>query len=193
MNEIISNDLLQPLNASVLAEAEFNIEKYRLIGTQDIAHLKKMALKSPQNRYRLCLHPDHNDPTQEMIICLKGFSYFHPHFHPANHSESYHMIEGKLDVYLLDEKGELIDKVRLGAPNSIDAESRSFMYRLSDSMYHLTIPRSEWTIYHEVFTGPWSKTEAVHYAPFAPSNNEWKKVQAFVHQITGLTIEELIK
>jgi cupin fold WbuC family metalloprotein len=193
MNENASNDSLQHPNTSVSVEAEFNMEKYRSVGTQEIVHLKKMALKSPQNRYRLCLHPDHKDPTQEMIICLKGFSYFHPHLHPDNRSESYHMIEGKLDIYLLDEKGALIDTVLLGAPNTVDSESRSLMYRLSNSIYHLTIPRSEWTIYHEVFTGPWSVTEAVHYAPFAPSNNEWGKVQAFVHQITGLTIEELIK
>ena len=175
------------------SEAEFNIDAYRTVGKRDIAHFKTMAIKSPRNRYRLCLHSDHSHLTQEMIVCLKGFSYFHPHLHPANRSESYHMIEGMLDVYLLDETGALIDTIKLGAPNTIGTESRSFMYRLSKPIYHLTIPRSEWTVYHEILTGPFNKDTTVHYASFAPSEDETEATQRFVKKVTGFTIEELIQ
>ena len=176
-------------------EAEFNSQDYRSVGIQNIAHFKEMALKSPRNRYRLCLHWDHDHLTQEMIICLKGFTYFQPHLHPANRSESYHMIEGRADIYLFDEKGEIIDIVRLGAPGTIgeDKVSRSFMYRLSKPIYHLVIPRSEWTIYHEVLTGPWSKNEVVQYAPFAPPENDRDCILKFIKQVTGLTLDGLIK
>lgn len=174
-------------------EAEFNSEPIRAVGSLYIDHLKAMAHKSPRNRYRLCLHYDQAHLTQEMIICLNGFNYFQPHLHPGNRSESYHMIEGLMDVYLLDEKGKLIDTVRLAAPGTVGAESRPFMYRLSAPIYHLVIPRSEWTIYHEVLTGPWSKDTVVSYAPFAPSENNVEEVGNFVYQITGHTVEELLK
>jgi len=174
-------------------EAEFDINEYRSVGRQDVAYLKEMALKSPRNRYRLCLHSDQNHLTQEMIICLKDFSYFHPHYHPANRSESYHMIEGMLDIYLLDETGALIDTIKLGAPDTIGTESRSFMYRLSKPIYHLTVPRSEWTVYHEILTGPFNKDTTVHYASFAPSEDETEATQRFVKKVTGFTIEELIQ
>lgn len=172
-------------------EAEFNSESIRSVGSQDIEHLKMMALKSPRNRYRLCLHHDQTHLTQEMVICLKGFNYFPPHLHPGNRSESYHMIEGLMDIYLFDEMGGLIDTVKLAAPGADGAGSRCLMYRLSAPIYHLTIPRSDWTIYHEVLTGPWSRDAVVCYAPFAPSEDEGEAVRGFVNQVTGHTIEEL--
>jgi cupin fold WbuC family metalloprotein len=179
---------------SGLSEAEFNLEEYRSVGKRDVAYLKNMALASPRNRYRLCLHSDQNCPTQEMIICLKGFCYFQPHLHPGNRSESYHIIEGLLDVYLLSEMGEVIETIRLGAPGTAAAgsEDRALMYRLSAPIYHLLISRSEWLIYHEVTTGPWN-SEAIRYAPFAPSEDKWEDVNKLVHRVTDLTIEELIK
>ena len=193
MSENVSLESLQQNVAVGSSEAEFNSKAYRSVGKQDIAHFKRMALKSPRNRYRLCLHSDQTHQTQEMIICLKGFNYFHPHFHPGNRSESYHMIEGLLNVYLLDEKGGLIETIRLGAPGTAEVESgsRDFMYRLYAPIYHLMIPRSEWIVYHEITTGPWND-EAVYYAPFAPVGDEREDVKKFVHQVTGLTIEELI-
>ena len=177
------------------SEAEFNLADYRPIGTREIGQLKSAALKSPRNRYRFCLHSEHAHLTQEMVICLKGFNYFQPHLHPGNRSESYHMIEGWMDVYLFDGIGRHIDTVKLGAPSVAGdrEEARDFMYRLSAPIYHLMIPRSDWTIYHEVLTGPWNEETVVEYAPFAPSESELGEVERYVNQVTGLTIEELIK
>jgi cupin fold WbuC family metalloprotein len=176
-------------------EAEFNTSAYRSVGARDIGYFKSMALQSPRNRYRLCLHTDHNHLTQEMVICLKGFNYFPPHLHPGNRSESYHMIEGQMDVYLLDAAGGLIDIVKLGAPtaNGVKGEPRDYMYRLSEPIYHLMIPRSEWTIYHEVLTGPWSKDSVVCYAPFAPSEDDVEEVEEYIREITGRATDILTK
>jgi cupin fold WbuC family metalloprotein len=177
------------------AEAEFNTEAYRLVGQQDITYLKKKTLKSKRKRYRLCLHSDHDHLTQEMIICLNGFSYFQPHRHPGNRSESYHLIEGLLDVYLFSENGKHIDTVKLAAPGAnqvYENNSRAIMYRLSEPLFHLTIPRSEWTIYHEILTGPFDKEIAVQYGDFAPTEKDTAGVQQYLCQITGLSLEELL-
>ena len=177
------------------SEAEFNTDAYRSIGASDIDHFKSMVLKSPRGRYRLCLHTDHTHPTQEMIICLKGFNYFQPHLHPGNRSESYHMIEGRMDIYLFNDEGGLMDIVKLGAPDIVGAENepRDLMYRLSEPIYHLMIPRSEWTIYHEVLTGPWSKDGVVRYAPFAPAEGAVDEVEIYIREVTGLATDALSK
>lgn len=172
-------------------EADFNNEAVRSVEKQDIERLKAQASASLRNRYRLCLHHDVSHQTQEMIICLKGFTYFQPHRHPGNRSESYHMVEGLLDVHLFDEKGCLVETVRLAAPGALDAASRPFMYRLSSPIYHFVVPRSEWTIYHEVLTGPWDKDSVVQYAPFAPQEDDVDKVHTFVQQVTGMSIQSL--
>ena len=65
------------------------------------------------------------------------------------------------------------------------------MYRLSAPLYTLVIPRSEWTIYHEVFTGPWSKDGANKYASFAPKENDIEGIKEYIFKITGSTIEDL--
>ena len=145
-------------------EAEFNQKSIKVISHKQIEYLKQKTLESKRNRYRLCLHSDVDHLTQEMIICLKGNNYFRTHKHPINYSESYFILEG-IDIYLFDDTGNFIEKVKL------DSHGGSFYYRLSDPIYHLVIPRSEWTIYHEVATGPFNKKTSIQYADFAPKEN----------------------
>ena len=152
-------------------EAEFNQLPAKSVGKIDIQNLKGMADKSLRKRYRICLHNSTDHPTQEMIICLKYFNYLRPHRHPSRVSESYHLIEGALDVYLFNEKGQVKEIFKLAAPDFINEENRSRLYRLSNSIFHLVVPRTKWTIYHEVATGPFNKEKSVEYAKFAPSED----------------------
>ena len=92
-------------------ESEFNNKNILSIGNKEIQYLKKKSILSPKNRYRICLHNNTNHLTQEMVICINGFSYIRPHKHPKNISESYHLIEGALDVYILDNSGKIINSV----------------------------------------------------------------------------------
>jgi cupin fold WbuC family metalloprotein len=153
-------------------EAEFNNEDYKSISKIDIDYLKKKADSSVRGRYRLCLHDSISHLTQEMMICLKKYSYFQPHKHPINYSESYHLIEGEIDVYLMDNNGIIFDEIKLSEKNS--KYPNNFYYRLSSPIYHLVVPRSEWVIYHEVSTGPFIKKNNVIYAGFAPEESSSK-------------------
>jgi cupin fold WbuC family metalloprotein len=190
-----ARDQMSPSGALMdTPEAEFNARDYRPINSRDINHLKEMAEQSPRKRYRFCLHSSHEHFTQEMIICLHGFNYFQPHRHPIQRSESYHMIEGEMDVYLFNDTGECLDTIKLSASRKRSKEEDIyFMYRLSAPLYHLMIPRSEWTIYHEVLTGPWDRETVVEYAPFAPSEKDAGEIGKYIYRITGSTVEELTK
>ena len=152
-------------------ESEFNNKDILSIGSKEIRYLKKKCIFSPKNRYRICLHNSTSHLTQEMIICINGFSYIRPHRHPRNISESYHLIEGALNVYILDNNGRVIDLIKLRANNYGSNKDQAYMYRLSGPLFHFTVPVSKWTIYHEVTTGPFTKRKSVEYAKFSPDEN----------------------
>ncbi len=165
-------------------EAEFNDKDFKSIGSEDIDYLKQKASKSKRGRYRLCLHKNTDHKTQEMFICLKRKSYFQPHKHPVDYSESYYMIEGMIDVYLMDNDGLIFEKIRLN--DNKNFKSKNFYYRLSSSIYHFVVPRSEWAIYHEVSSGPFIKSKNVLYGNFAPSENtSFESIKTYVNNILG--------
>ena len=82
----------------------------RLSGT-DIASLKHQALANTRRRIRICTHPDRSDRLHEMLIVHTRGTYVRPHKH-LNKSESVHIIEGEVDVVVLDEAGGVRDVVR---------------------------------------------------------------------------------
>lgn len=136
--------------------AENDIE---IVSLTRIQHLKSLADMSPKRRARLLLHADHSSPVQEMIIAAHESSYVRPHRHAPDRSESYHVIEGELEVRIFKENGEI--------DNIFWLTSKVPFYRVRGGWYHEPKPATEWVIYHEVFTGPFDKDRDVQYAPWA--------------------------
>ncbi|KZN70567.1 WbuC family cupin fold metalloprotein [Pseudoalteromonas luteoviolacea] len=145
-------------------------------------NLKQMAVASEIGRYRYCLHKDHTASIQEMIICLYGDNYFAPHRHPEGVVESYHMIEGEMDVYTFNDNGQIVGCTRLSALNLATVDS-AFFHKVTTPIYHTVVPRSQFVLYHEVLTGPWLPDYTSQIAPFAPENSDLKAVQQFIESL----------
>tara|TARA_B100001063_G_C16717084_1_gene531337 strand:- start:874 stop:1368 length:495 start_codon:yes stop_codon:yes gene_type:complete len=143
----------------------------------DLNELKSLAAK--HQRYRFCLHENESSAIQEMIICLKGQNYFNPHRHPEGVVESYHMIEGSMDVFYFNDLGDIIGKTRLSALNGGNTEDH-FFHKISAPIYHTVFTRTDWAIYHEVVTGPWSDSTS-EVASFAPQDKQ--NINAFMKQL----------
>lgn len=135
------------------------------IDRSDIATLKAMAKANARRRVRLCAHPGTEDALHEMLIVHARGNYVPPHRHPGK-SESYHVIEGELDVLVFDDAGTVIDVVGLGAPDG----AKPFYYRLSAPRFHTVIPRTDWVVFHEITNGPFRREETI-FAPWAPGEN----------------------
>ena len=150
------------------AGAKFYKKPIIIIGKSDIKKLKKWTANSSKKRYRICLHNNKSHLTQEMLICTKGYSYIRPHKHPKNVSESYHVLEGALRIYILNNNAKILKIINLSSPNEKKYKSKNFIYRVSSPLYHLTVPLTKWTVYHEVTTGPFLKNKMVKYADFSP-------------------------
>jgi len=145
----------------VASEILLNQEDILVVTPELVVELKRRALASPRRRARLCMHHSTGHLTQEMLIVFHRDSSMPPHRHPQGKSESYHLLEGCLRVFLFTDDGRVFRVLDLEA-------GKSFLYRLAAPHWHMPVPLSEWVVYHEVYTGPFVKTADVEFAPWAP-------------------------
>lgn len=133
---------------------------------EDILFLKTQAAKNKRKRVRLCAHKKNDDLLHEMIIVHFQNTYVPPHKH-TNKSESFHVIEGALTVFLFDDNGKVSNTIKMGEVGS----GRVFYYRLSSSLYHSILLESKIVVFHEVTNGPFDKRDMV-IAPWAPLESD---------------------
>ncbi len=136
------------------------------ISRAEIAFLKELVLDSPSKRVRICAHKSADSLLHEMLIVIGKNSYIRPHKH-SNKSESFHLIEGKMDVIIFDAHGEIARVIPMGTSSTNDV----FFYRLSVDQFHTIVIHSDIVVFHEVTNGPFNIKDTI-FAPFAPVDSE---------------------
>ena len=139
-----------------------------------IAFLKKRASSSLRRRARLCAHEKPTDSVHEMIIALRKGAYIAPHKH-RNKAESFHVLEGRLDVVVFNDEGKIQDVVQMGDY----ASGLPFFYRRRDGAIHTVVVRSPFVIFHETTNGPFVKLRSTIPAPWAADESNPRNVRAF--------------
>jgi len=119
------------------------------------------------------------------VIVISAESYIHPHRHVGK-SESFHIVEGEVDVAVFDDNGNLSEVIQLGAP----ASGRCFYYRLSESAFHTLLIRSDYLIVHEVTNGPFDRDRTV-LATFAPTEDRVAEAQAYMQRVSAQVARHL--
>jgi cupin fold WbuC family metalloprotein len=145
-------------------EVLYTDQKTTCVDRQFLETLITRAAATKRKRIRLCVHSNPDDNLHEMLIVHHRDTYVPPHAH-KNKSESFHMIQGALDIVLFNEDGT----PKIAIPLSTDADDYLY-YRLSDATFHTVIPRSEWVIFHETTNGPFKREETL-FAHYAPNNS----------------------
>lgn len=138
-------------------------ERVVRIAAADLDEIRTRTLRSARRRARLCAHPDPADPLHEMIICLARGTYIRPHRHPGK-SESFHMIEGELEVVLFENDGAIREVIRMGPYSS----GAVFFYRLAEPCFHTVLVRSPHVLFHETTNGPFDPADT-EFAPWSPA------------------------
>ena len=136
----------------------------------DIEGLKRKAKLNPRKRIRICVHKDVKENIHEMLIVHGKSCYVHPHNHIGK-TESFHIIEGLVDIIIFHENGEINKTISMGDY----ASGRKFFYRLPPSHFHTLIIRSEVLVFHEITNGPFNPDDTV-WADWAPAETEEYKV-----------------
>ena len=153
------------------------------IESSDIKELKQKARQNPRKRIRICVHKDLKDSIHEMLIVHEKSCYVHPHKHIGK-TESFHIIEGTVDIILFDEGGQINEIIPMGDY----ASGRKFFYRLPPSRYHTLIIQSYVLVFHEITNGPF-KLEDTVWASWAPLETDVDEVSRYMKLITNY-IEE---
>ena len=146
-------------------EILYTMDTITRVDARDVEVLKSMAAANPRKRVRLCAHPNPDDLLHEMIIVLCGASYIPPHKEQTK-SESFHLIEGVMDVLVYNDDGSLREVIPLAAPGS----ERPFYYRLPVNLFHTVLPVSDVVVFHEITNGPFHPGGA-EFADWAPGND----------------------
>jgi len=154
-------------------------------GDEEISFLKRQAQMNLRKRARICAHKTNEDALHEMVIAISAASYIHPHRHLGK-SESFHIVEGEVDVAVFDDGGEIVDVIQLGA----SASGRCFYYRLSESRFHTLLIRTDVLVVHEVTNGPFARDRTL-LAPFAPSEEQADKVRAYLARVSDQVARHL--
>ena len=131
-----------------------------------VSFLKKKALLNERKRVRLCAHSDTGDSVHEMVIVHARHNYVPPHKHLAK-SESFHLIEGRLQVVIFHDDGRIREVIQMGD----SASGEIFYFRLSESCFHTVIPLTDWVVFHETTKGPFLREETI-YPSWAPDDDD---------------------
>ena len=148
------------------------------VGSPEIEFLKERAEQNERKRARLCAHTCTDDKLHEMVIVLKKEAYIRPHKH-LNKTESFHIIEGMVDVVIFDEDGRIVDVVEMGDYST----ARNLYYRLSDPYYHTVLIRSDFLVFHETTDGPFDRSKSI-FAPWAPEETDYTAGREYTMRLT---------
>jgi len=161
----------------IYKEVLYSKEEITRVNFRDIKKLKFLALKNESKKIRLCTHKNIKDNLQEMLIIHPKDCYVWPHKH-INKNESFHIIEGLVDIILFDNFGKVIDFIEMGDSKS----GRNFYYRLPQSKYHTLIIKSKLLVFHEITKGPFKKKDTI-WAPWAPDEKNKTQVKNYLNQL----------
>ena len=160
-------------------EVYYTTSAITTVTAEDIAFVKARAAENPRRRARLCAHPDATDPLHEMLIVHMRDIYVQPHKHLGK-SESFHMIEGRLKIFLFDDEGRRTGVIEMSEPGG----GAALFYRLGSSTFHSVYAQTDVIVFHEVTNGPFNPRETV-WAPWAPDEFDLPGQAAFMASLAA--------
>ena len=118
--------------------------------------IKKLKDEVNVSTIRLCLHESKESSVHEMIIfhSVDGEHTCHKHL---TLSESYHIIEGELEVYKYDDDFKVLEV------STLSSNDKDFLLfeKIPANIWHLTLPKSKLVIFKETRGGPFNPLDTI--------------------------------
>jgi cupin fold WbuC family metalloprotein len=167
------------------AEVLYAADAIVTVDAAAIEALKRDAGRNPRRRIRLCAHPGVDDRLHEMLIVHSRECYVRPHKHIGK-SESFHVIDGEVDVVIFDDEGGVNDVIRMGT----FASGRPFFYRIASPLFHTLLIRSATLVFHETTNGPFNRADTV-FATWAPDETDAATIDRFLGRVNDAVAARL--
>ncbi|QEP42769.1 cupin fold metalloprotein, WbuC family [Ectothiorhodospiraceae bacterium BW-2] len=156
-----------------------NVDGISYLDSNTLTKLKKEATCATHFRSRLCLHQNLISPVQEMINVFCSECYLRPHRHPVGKTESYHLIEGTLRIYLFDDHGLVTSQIDLRCGD----KQFPFFFHQQGGIWHMPVAITPFVVFHEVYMGPFEKDIDVEFAPWSPEYDDFVAIKQFMAAI----------
>ncbi len=124
---------------------------------------------------RVCLHTSPESNFHEMIILERKGYYFPPHKH-TNKAQSCRVLRGEAAVFVFDDEGDVRRVCILGRDGNL-------IFRIGEERYHLTLPLTDFIVYHEGKPGPFVREGDSVYAEWAPKREDKEAVAAYLERL----------
>ena len=147
------------------------------IGMREVDFLKEALPAATRKRVRICAHKNIEERLQEMFIAFSKGTYLRPSKHMGK-DESVNIVEGRADVVIFDEKGEVIDVISVGDKSS----GLPFYFRTPHEKWHGWIIRSDVLVVHETTDGPFRLKDTLP-APWTPVPDDIAGVTLYQAQL----------
>jgi cupin fold WbuC family metalloprotein len=147
------------------------------VDASNVAALVRDAERNARRRVRLCTHASVDDRVHEMFIVHERACYVRPHKHVGK-SESFHVVEGAVDVVIFDDGGAVTGVIAMGDYRS----GKPFFYRIAGPLYHTLLIRSDVLVFHETTAGPLRREETV-FPAWAPSGERSGEPAAYLEAL----------
>jgi cupin fold WbuC family metalloprotein len=167
-------------------EVLYDLEPVVRISRKDVDFLKETAEHNERKRIRLCAHGSIEDSLHEMVITHAKGTYVRPHKHLGK-IESFHVIEGTVDVVVFDDDGNITGVTRMGDYQS----GQPFYHRISEPSYHTLLITSDVLVFHEITNGPFRREDMV-YADWSPEENDKQAGADFIADLSAQS-EQLLE
>jgi cupin fold WbuC family metalloprotein len=135
--------------------------------------LLKKSLLSKRNRSRLLVHLEKKSLIQEMFIVAQQDAHMPVHRHPKNKSESYHILYGKLRVFIFN------DDQSVNKFFDLDSKKNFYLRFATPNFWHMPVVMSKFCYFKETFPGPFVKRRDVIF----PKWNKIKNVQNYLNNL----------
>lgn len=158
-------------------QPNYNLNGLLRVDRSIIKQLKEAAFSNKLKRARLCAHQNIDDKVHEMLIGFCYDSYIRPHRH-TNKTESFHIIQGMIEIVLFNEKGNIKQRVLLGSLSS----KYPFFFRSENHDWHTVLVHSKFALIHETTNGPFNPSES-EFASWSPDPNDHEAADRFLFKL----------
>lgn len=170
----------QKLSSSPDMSHECDVRGNLVLSRKSLRKIKELSFSTPKKRSRICAHPNPLAPVHEMLIGFHRDSYIRPHRH-THKTESFHIIQGEIEVIFFNEHGKIQQRVPMGPYNS----GKNFFLRYENHDWHTVIIQTEYALIHETTNGPFDPSET-EYAPWSPEPEDQDGVAKYMQRLREL-------
>lgn len=127
--------------------------------------LAAKAAASPRRRAHHNVHASDADLVQRFFVTVNRASYIRPHRHLSK-SEMALVLRGAFDVLTFDDLG------RVTARYAVGDGTASLGFEMPRATWHMLIARVDGSAFLEVKEGPYDRSTASEFAPWAPAEED---------------------